>query len=85
MNRPLKSRLFEFLMLLLCSASDLQGVLRDLLGAQLSTASQRRRRRMKEPLQNRRYEILLLVSLVLLTATLVGTLVNAALRVQVVA
>ena len=40
---------------------------------------------MKEPLQNRRYEILLLVSLVLLTATLVGTLVNAALRVQVVA
>jgi len=40
---------------------------------------------MKEPLQNRRYEILLLVSLVLLTATLVGTLVKAALRVQVVA
>jgi len=33
MNRPLKNRLFEFLMLLLCSASDLQGVLRDLLGA----------------------------------------------------
>ena len=40
---------------------------------------------MKEPLQNRRYEILLLVSLVLLTATLVGTLVKAELRVQVVA
>jgi hypothetical protein len=40
---------------------------------------------MKEPLQNRRYEILLLVSLVLLTATLAGTLVNAALRAQVVA
>ena len=39
---------------------------------------------MKEPRKNRRFEISLVVSLVLLTATMAGALVNAALHAQVV-
>jgi len=40
---------------------------------------------MKRPLKNHRYEILLFLSLALLAATMVGALVNAALRMEVVA
>lgn len=40
---------------------------------------------MNAPFQNLRYEIALVVSLALLTATVAGSLVNAVLAVQVVA
>ena len=40
---------------------------------------------MKDPRHNRRFGIILLVSLALLTATMLGTLVNATLQMQVVA
>ena len=40
---------------------------------------------MKTDRKNSRFVVLLLVSLALLTSTLVGTLVNAALRMQILA
>ena len=40
---------------------------------------------MKTPFKTRRYEIALVVSLAILTATMVGSLVHAALTLQIVA
>lgn len=40
---------------------------------------------MNQPIKNRRFEVLLIVSLVVLTATLAATLVNAALHARVLA